>query len=277
MSDAADRMLWARSALRIHCPHARRDVFVDGLVGDNAIALHRLFLVPARSPGPGGRVVDVAARRSLPLSPGSVLLLPSSRRYRFEFAPGLHLIGYHFRIEVVPGRDVLGDAVRFQRVAGDHALLERTWRAFAGTDMGSWLTTEGVLRSELAALVQPSWAAVEAAVLAQRRWGAVLADLERAGARRAVAGCARRIGMTREGFSRKFQRDLGISPSAWLSRRLADRATELLLYTDRPLASIAEELGFSDAFALSKLVKRVTGQNPSGIRAIRATLPSRRA
>jgi AraC-like DNA-binding protein len=209
----------------------------------------------------------VAARRSLALTPATVLLLPAARRYRFEFAPGLRLMGFHFQLEAVPGRDVLGDSVRLQRRAGDARRLAAAWKAFAADDAGAWFAVEAVLRQHLAELVRLPWAAVDAALLMQRRWSAVLEDLERLGARRAVAACAHRQGLSREGFSRRFHRDLGLSPSAWLAQRLADRARARLRGSDASLAAIAAELGFSDGFALSRFLKRVTGLRPSAIRA----------
>lgn len=266
MNAGAERLRWARDALRIHCPHCSGDRFADGLLGDNRIPLHRLFVVPPASPRDGGRVEDVAARRALPLAPSTVLLLPAGRRYRFAFAPGLLLVGYHFRLEAVTGHDLLGGAVRWGAHPAAAAEAERAWSASRGAGLADALASEAVLRACLARLVDLPWAAVERACLAQRRWAGAMAELERLGARRAVAACARRQGMTREGFSRAFARDLGISPSRWLSRRLADRATEMLLYSDRTLAAIAAELGFADGFAVSRLLRRVAGRRPSEIR-----------
>jgi AraC-like DNA-binding protein len=265
LNPGAERLRWARDALRIHCPHACGDVFADGHDSINRIPLHRLFLVPRGSPADGGRVEDTTARVSLPLPPGSVLLLPADRSYRFVFARGLQLVGFHFRIEVVPGHDVLGAAVRWQRTA-DPAAADAAWGASRGRGLADWLAMEAVLRSQLARLVEVPWDAVERAANAQRRWGAAMSELERLGARRAVAACAARQKLTREGFSRAFRRDLGVSPSAWLSQRLADRASEILRYTDRTLDDIATELGFADGFAVSRLLKRVTGRRPTELR-----------
>jgi len=266
MNPAAERLAWGREVLRLHCPHASGDRFADGLHGDNRLPLHRLFLVPHASPADGGRVEDVAARRSLPLTAGSVLWLPADRRYRFIFQPGLLLVGFHFRLEAVPGQDLLAGHLAWQAGAGRRDELAAAWRAAAGRSLADWLTLEGLLRTLLARHVDLPWTAVEGAVRAQRRWGASLAELERLGARRAVAACARRRGLTREGFSRAFRRELGVSPTAWLSRRLAERASEALLYSDRTCDDIATELGFADGFALSRMLKRVTGRRPGELR-----------
>lgn len=265
MNPGAERLRWARDALRIHCPHASGDCFAEGHDSANRIPLHRLFLVPTTSPSDGGRVEDLATGSALALLPGSVLLLPADRHYRFVFTPGLLLVGFHFRIESVPGHDLLGPAVTWRRT-GDPAAADAAWAASQGRSLADWLAIEAILRGQLAGLVDLRWYAVERAAHAQRRWGAAMADLERLGARRAVAACARRHGLTREGFSRAFRRDLGVSPSAWLSRRLADRASEALLYTDRTLDDIAGDLGFCDGFAVSRLIHRVTGRRPSDLR-----------
>jgi AraC family transcriptional regulator len=63
--------------------------------------------------------------------------------------------------------------------------------------------------------------------------GATLADL------------AREVGLSRAHFARAFKVSMGITPHRFLTSRRIERAKGLLLRTDRPLADVAFEVGFS--------------------------------
>lgn len=265
---ADDAWNWARSCLRLSCPHAARDVFAHGLLGENRMPFHRLFLVPPDSPAVGGTVLDLAAGRSLPLAPGSATLLPTARRYRFTFAPGLRLVGFHFRLEAGPGQDVLGDSVRLEQRAGQDAVAAEAWEAL-GLDGGdAWLRAEGLLRLQLGRMAPVSWQRIDAALAAQRRWGAVLDLLDREGGPApAIAALARAAHLSRTHFSRAFRRELGVSPRDWRDRRLAERAVVRLLASPVSVQDLAAELGFADAFVCSRFIRRLTGLSPTALRA----------
>ncbi len=261
-----DRWGWARQLLRLACPHAQRTLFADGHDGSNVIDYHRLFLVPSSSTE-GSRVVDEATRREVPLARGSITLLPSRRRYRFRFEPGLRLVGFHFRLEAVAGYDVLGDAVELGQRRGEQVETDEAWDALALDGAGRWLAAEGILRLQLGRSVAIDWESLGAAIGAGRIWEPVLAALGAAPAGGAgIAALARRARMSREHFARSFRARFGLSPRAWHLRQLAVRAVERLLGGDDTLGMVAEEFGFCDAFAFSRFVRRQVGMSPTQLR-----------
>ncbi|WP_020567681.1 AraC family transcriptional regulator [Neolewinella persica] len=56
------------------------------------------------------------------------------------------------------------------------------------------------------------------------------------------------------------------TPLQLIHERLALEGRRLLLYTDKPVGEIADELGFLESGHFSRLFKRVTGESPSGVR-----------
>jgi AraC-like DNA-binding protein len=56
------------------------------------------------------------------------------------------------------------------------------------------------------------------------------------------------------------------TPLQFIHERLALEGRRLLLYTDKPVGEIADELGFLESGHFSRLFKRVTGESPSGVR-----------
>ena len=263
---SGDLWNWSRSVLRLICPHARRDVF-EPLNNRNRIDYHRLFIVPHSSPKDGGRVIDEAGRRALPLKPRTVLLLPARRLYRFEFARGLRLIGFHFRLEAAPGHDVLGASVQMKSGSLSRQESEDAWRALKLEQPDDWLRSEALLRWHLGSLVSFSWQDVSAQIQVARSWKNVLTQLAHAPAGGAnVSRLAVRDGCSREHFSRRFRAQFGVNPRTWHRQQLAARAIEQLLLSNEPLSVIAEEFGFSDQFAFSKFIRQAIGLSPTALR-----------
>lgn len=81
----------------------------------------------------------------------------------------------------------------------------------------------------------------------------------------AVSEAARRAGMSREGFSRRFRREHGLPPQAfWLLERLND--ARRLLRAGEPIAAVAAETGFSDQSHLGRCFRRAFGVTPGRYR-----------
>lgn len=72
--------------------------------------------------------------------------------------------------------------------------------------------------------------------------------------------------VSRRQVERKFATLLHASPWAVLSRMRVDAAKDELISSDRPLAEIAANCGFSDPAQFSRVFRRVTGDTPSRLR-----------
>lgn len=82
----------------------------------------------------------------------------------------------------------------------------------------------------------------------------------------ALDDLARRAGMSRFHFAREFRVATGQAPMTWLRAQRVEEARALLLGTALPLKAIARRVGFPDEFHLSRVFRRVTGQNPTQVR-----------
>jgi transcriptional regulator GlxA family with amidase domain len=74
------------------------------------------------------------------------------------------------------------------------------------------------------------------------------------------------VGLSEWHFSRVFHEAVGESYSKTLQRCRVDRASELLIRSDRPLAEIALECGFADQSHFTKVFRRNTGRTPGQVR-----------
>jgi AraC-like DNA-binding protein len=77
---------------------------------------------------------------------------------------------------------------------------------------------------------------------------------------------ARQLGYSLRTLNRATQTAAGESPKQAVSRRLLLEARRLLAYTDRPIATIAHELGFTDPSNFSTFFARQAREAPSTFR-----------
>lgn len=63
-----------------------------------------------------------------------------------------------------------------------------------------------------------------------------------------------------------FRSELGTTPAAWLQRLRLERVREWLVSTDRPIAELALAAGYADQNALTRAMRRSSGQTPAAIR-----------
>ena len=71
-------------------------------------------------------------------------------------------------------------------------------------------------------------------------------------------------------FSRSFKLALGIGTQRYVIQRRLERAKTLMRRTDRPLAWVAQEVGFADQSHLTSVFRRETGMTPGQFRAANA-------
>jgi AraC family transcriptional regulator len=67
-------------------------------------------------------------------------------------------------------------------------------------------------------------------------------------------------------FARAFKVSIGVTPYRWLLDARVRRAQQLLVDKGWPLAQIAVESGFADQSHLTRMFRRVTGENPGAWR-----------
>jgi transcriptional regulator GlxA family with amidase domain len=92
--------------------------------------------------------------------------------------------------------------------------------------------------------------------------------LERLDQPLAVRTMARRAGMSRRNFDRRFQALTGATPAAWYTHQRVLRAQQLLETTDLPVEAVARQCGFTGASTLRPHFRRLVGVAPSAYRAM---------
>jgi AraC family transcriptional regulator len=89
-----------------------------------------------------------------------------------------------------------------------------------------------------------------------------------------LAFVAGECGLSVSHFARSFKQCTGKPPHRWLLENRVEKAKELLINAELPLAEIALECGFSDQSHFTRVFSRIAGTSPGTWQRLR---PSRRA
>lgn len=90
-----------------------------------------------------------------------------------------------------------------------------------------------------------------------------------------VTRLARRVGLSRPVFARRFVAETGVSPLRYLTQRRMERAAELLETSSLGLADIARTVGYESEFAFNRAFKRHHRVAPGAFRRERWNAPQR--
>lgn len=96
---------------------------------------------------------------------------------------------------------------------------------------------------------------------------------EKLGADLRVEALAKAHGTSLHAYSMAFSRNTGLSPKAYLKRRLNQEAIQLVINTDIKLKQVAEQLRFCDEYHFSRFFRKANGLPPLAYRrALRGTI-----
>ena len=109
--------------------------------------------------------------------------------------------------------------------------------------------------------------AAERGKLSPAQWKRVAELIEaRLGDDLALPTLADAAGLSRAQFVRLFRNVTGTSPHRYVMRRRVERAKELLVHSDLPLAAIAADMGFASQSHLNQMFRSFFGVTPGDLR-----------
>lgn len=230
---------------------------------DHTFCYHRNILnfVYAVDSTPASFSEDIATGQRHWAQPGQLTLIPLHRKVRLFWDEGTRFVSLHFGLEFVRGVDLFEGANQFFTFE-DTLLVNRIRALDSAIDP---IAAMLIMRSEVMNICLRCLPELptQNRSLKTLSYAPLLADIAlNIDAGTTVETLATGQSCCRETFSRNFQRDLGIAPTTWLHRVLADRVAQMLDDTDLNLQMIAQKLAFSSEFYLSRFFKRETGLSP---------------
>ncbi len=225
---------------------------------------NRLLLVAETG---GGRAFFSDDSRRYPVEAGGVFLLPAFRKAGVVLDEETRFVSIHFNMELFEGSDIFAELPGIWSAVLPQLAAE-TRRIFREPDELTATVALKMLLYQVAWQVVPGLPDHLRGMLEKwRAYQPLLAIFNRElPASVTVDSLAEAMKMRHDVFTRKFTRDIGISPKTFLTRQLLRRASELLLTRKEPIRDIAARLGFNNEFYFSRFFRKHTGLAPGSYR-----------
>lgn len=254
--------LWSRIDLEVHLFSQfrgdRRWNFPNMHLPCNAIYLIH---------GGDGELWD--QRRRVRLRPGQAYLLPLKTPLGAACRRSIEKTWGFFSLSLVPGLDLLDGLEGFRELGpfAEGDLPGGLAQAVRQATLADYFALQGFLFQLLASLGEELTRAVTRQTACAARYAGLFQTLhDRLGAGLRVADLAAQCGMTPEGLSRAFRRDMGCTLKSYIQERLNSKACALLAGTDLTVKEVARRLGYDDAYYFTRAFGRRNGLCPTGYR-----------
>ncbi len=229
----------------------------------NIMMVNRLITVFADSGPARSSIRDSVSGEEFLMLPGCSYFVPCNYPTDWDFSPDLLFVSLHFNLEMFYGFDVFREYGRcFQKQVPELAvelkdLLHRDNEIITLCRINTIIFDLCV--ELLAKLPEPllsdsgKW----------HNYEKIFSFIQKQGdATTRVEMLADMMNMRNNVFSRKFTRDLGITPKNFLLNTLTRKASEILLIPGTTARQTAERLNFSSEYYFSTFFKKQTGMSP---------------
>jgi AraC-like DNA-binding protein len=221
----------------------------------------------------GGGAYVVQENRRYDLTPGTLTAIPAHTTTDYRCDRFMDLYWMHVNAQLAGGVELFERlSPPRQVVPSDRSVVLALCRRFMEVadrkGLAAQMELDGIIRLLLARFCEGMSAELlEGSAGPLARFELVLRHIEEnLGQRLAVSRLAALMHLQPVYFANLFSRHFGMGPAAFVLRRRVEKARQRLWHSPAKLSAIADELGFCDAFHLSKAFKQVTGMSPRAFR-----------
>ena len=206
------------------------------------------------------------------MKPGSINFISCQTDLEFEFHDDTRFFAFHFNIQAGL-RDLFAEKTLLLQRTNCMETIRRLKKSFVQEkpDSRALWTMENILCNEIAFFLPPNGTVR----IDSERWKKVFEYIhEKADASTSIADLAAIYQDTADHFSRLFSREFHVTAKHYLETELVRRAGKQLLFSNKTIKEIADELNFSDEFYFSRFFRKNTGVAPGRYRKQSRILPS---
>lgn len=222
--------------------------------------LHHIDLVVA------GRRYVVHNGKVIKLAPGYAWFLPGATPVERRCDEQFKVYFLKFRCEWLPGVDPLLDwSGRRPLCLGpwNKKGLLKDWQSGRNHELRNLLLIQAQIQSWLARSLPDLDQIILNHIQTHGRFQPVFDTIEKQlGADLRIETLAGALRLPVSAFSMAFARSTGISPKAYLNRRLNQEAIKLLARSDALVKEVADQLRFTDEYYFSRFFKKLNGLSP---------------
>lgn len=256
----------AANLARFYLRHYARGIYPPASLHSPCLPVNRMFF-PLRNPnGDGNYIRD--CHGVYELKPGQFYFIPAFHATEVHLDEKLYFFSVQSNLEIYPGIELFSDcsSIKVLPVPAELEQLQELFESSPENAAFSALKCKTVVFSMLVRLIKYYPAREFLKPLSLRRYSILTEYLQHHGnAQTRVTKLAELVHESREGFSRRFALDTGITPKQMIDRFLMGKALDLL-NSERSIKEVADQLNFSSEFSFSRFFKKQMGEAPSNWR-----------
>ena len=194
------------------------------------------------------------------LRSGHMYLVPAGSCYTYGCTNKVRKFYVHFNTELLPGIDLFGELDTILSIPFEKPLLDKIFAEMKKESLSGLLHLKAIFWQIICDFFESSspdtcqYLHKFRGYYRQREAITYISENLQAGLR--IQEIANALHTTTHILSRTFRQDTGLGLKEYMEQMLMQKARLLLLYTNRHINKISEELGFSDPFYFSRFFKK---------------------
>ena len=210
--------------------------------------------------------------QTLLLREGHIYLIPAGLNFSYSCTDYMEQLFFHVNVNGRNGMDFFRGCSDILEKEGEEERGRLALELYQSKQAADAFRLKGLIWEELAGFAEAGGLCGEAAMTAalQNCSGLVnsffLLAQNPVSASRHIGELAEKLHVSESTLSKRFRAETGMTPGAYLSQLVLDRACRMLLSEDDSIAAVAEKLGFSDQFYFTKYFRRQMSMTPSAYR-----------
>jgi AraC-like DNA-binding protein len=232
-------------------------------VKKHSMTVNRLLMIFDDSGLEDSLIRDSSSGELFPMRTGFLYFIPCNHEIDADLTENLFFVSLHFNLDLFYGFDVFNNYQHCIMIKNPELVYEAKQLLEREDEIKTLCRINEIIFNLCVSLLPDRQAETQKKLVDWRKHERILNFVKKSGdAATTVAMLADMAGMRQDVFSRKFTRDMNITPKDFITNTLMRKASEMLLASDINIRTVAENLNFSSEYYFSRFFKKHTGMAP---------------
>ncbi len=229
----------------------------------NIMTVNRVIIVFDDFGNKESIIRDPISGETFHMEPGNLYFIPCNYQSDWIFSENLLFVSLHFNFELFYGYDLFRDYNQFHTMKVPELAIEIKELLEQNNEITTLCKINEIIYDLCVKLLSMHPELERQRIGKWQKYEKIFDYLKNScDATTTVEVLADMLAMRRDIFSRKFSKDMGITPKSFISSILVKKASEMLLESEILVKEVTSKLNFSSEYYFSHFFKRHTGISP---------------